>query len=179
MTEGQGKRIDFLKAGFTLLLAAYGIVCARSDDGTFLDRVDLIAHEAGHLLFGFLGEFPMVMGGTLGQLLVPAGIAAYFMTRREFFSATVALFWTGQNLLNISRYVKDAAAMELPLVNIGGGEGIHDWNWLLLRFNLLRHDQTIGTMVYLLGVLTMVLAVLLGLRLSFERETADEDSVRI
>jgi hypothetical protein len=34
--------MNMFKAGFTVLLAAYGIVCARATDGTFLDRVDLI-----------------------------------------------------------------------------------------------------------------------------------------
>jgi len=163
------RKLNYPKAAFSALLAGYGVICARSvDEGSFLDRVDLIAHEAGHLLFGYFGEFIMVIGGTIGQLLVPAGIVAYFLMREEFFSATVALFWVGQNLLNISVYVKDAAAMELPLVNIGGGDGIHDWNWLLLKFNLIHHDQAIGTMVYGLGVLIMVVAVGLGFWVSYE-----------
>lgn len=164
------KKFNYPKAGFALLLAVYGVVCALSvDEGTFLDRVDLIAHEAGHMLFGWFGEFMMVIGGTLGQLLVPAGIAVYFVTRREFFSSAVALFWVGQSLLNVSNYVKDAAAMELPLVSLGGGDSIHDWNWLLLKFNVLAYDQLIGTIVYVQGVLTMAAAVALGFYFSFGR----------
>lgn len=116
------RKLNYAKAGFAGLLAIYGFICARSaDEGSFLDRVDLIAHEAGHLLFGYFGEFMLVIGGTMGQLLVPAGFAVYFATRREFFSSMVALFWVGQNLLNISVYVKDAAAMELPLASLGAG----------------------------------------------------------
>lgn len=169
------KKINCLKAGFAALLAIYALICARSvDDGTFLDRVDLIAHEAGHLLFGYFGEFIMVIGGTLGQLLVPAGIGIYFLLRRELFSSSVMLFWVGQNLLNISVYVKDAAVMELPLVNIGGGEGMHDWNWLLLKFNVLAWDQTIGNIVYWLGVLILVASVVLGFWFSFERGDIEE-----
>lgn len=170
------KKLNYAKAGFAALLAIYGVICVRSvGEGTFLDRVDLVAHEAGHLLFGWFGEFVMVIGGTLGQLLVPVGFAVYFLTRLEFFSATVALFWVGQNLLNISVYVKDAAAMELPLVNIGGGDGIHDWNWLLLKFNVLAHDQLIGTIVYGQGVLIMAAAVALGFYFSFERGDGNSD----
>lgn len=163
------RSLNYIKAVFAVLLAIYGIICARSvEDGSFLDRVDLIAHEAGHLLFGYFGEFIMVIGGTLGQLLVPAAICIYFFFRRELFSSAVALFWLGQNILNISVYVKDAAVMELPLVNIGGGEGIHDWNWLLLKFNLLAYDQTFGNIVYGLGVLIITVSVLLGFYFSFE-----------
>jgi hypothetical protein len=168
------RKINYLKLGFVVLLAVYGFACARNvDEGSLLDRVDLIAHEAGHLLFGYCGEFIMVCGGTLGQLLVPAGIGAYFVTRREFYSATVLLFWLGQSFLNVSVYVKDAAAMELPMVSLGGGDAIHDWNYLLLKFNILARDQTVGNLVYGLGVLLIVLSVAGGCYLSWEREEAD------
>lgn len=168
------KNINYPKAGFTLLLLIYGVVCVRNvNEATLLDRVDLIAHEAGHLLFGYFGEFMLVIGGTLGQLLVPVGIGAYFVAQREFFSATVLLFWLGQNFLNISVYVKDAAAMELPMVGLGGGDVIHDWNWLLLKFNILAWDQTIGNLVYGVGVLVMVIAIGWGFYLSVTEEEAD------
>jgi len=157
------------------LLATYGFVCARSvEDGSFLDRVDIIAHEAGHLFFGYLGEFIMVLGGTLGQLLVPFAIGVYFVARREFYSSTVALFWLGQNMFGISVYVKDAAAMELPLVSVGGGDAIHDWNYILLKLNLLAWDKVIGNLVQGLGVLIIAVSVLLGFFYSFEKnETAE------
>lgn len=149
-------------------MAVYGFMRIRATDGTFLDRVDLIAHEAGHLLFGYFGQFMLVIGGTLGQLLVPVGIAIYFATRREFYSAAVVTFWLGQNLFNISVYMKDAAAMELPLVSIGGGDSIHDWNWLLLKFNILAWDQTIGNTIFGMGVLVVMISVLLCCWFSFE-----------
>ncbi|ABQ26637.1 hypothetical protein [Geotalea uraniireducens] len=67
------RKLNCAKACLAVLLAIYGFICARSfEDGSFLDRVDLIVHEAGHLLFGYFGEFIMVIGGTVGQLLVPA-----------------------------------------------------------------------------------------------------------
>ena len=167
-------KIAYPKAAFTLLLAIYGVLCARSvAEGSFLDRVDLIAHEAGHLLFGYGGEFMMVVGGTLGQLLVPVGIGAYFVKQRDFYAAAVLLFWLGQNFFNISVYVKDAAAMELPLVNIGGGDGIHDWNYLLLKFNILAWDQTVGSLVFGVGVLLMVLSIAGCGFFSWERQEAD------
>jgi hypothetical protein len=163
-------KISYLKAGSTVLLAVYGVICLRSVvQGSFLDRVDLIAHEAGHLLFGYFGEFLRVAGGTLGQLLVPAGIAAYFAARREFYSASVVLFWVGQSLLNVSVYLKDAAVMELPLVSVGGGDSIHDWNWLLLKFNVLAHDQTIGNLVAGAGALVILASIALAGYFSFDK----------
>jgi len=159
--------INYIKAVFTVFLAIYGIICARSaQDGSFLDRVNLIAHEAGHLLFGYLGQFIGIFGGTLGQLLVPAAIAFYFYARREFYSATVMLFWFGQNMFNISVYVKDASHMDLPLLSIGGGDPIHDWNYLLRTLHILNWDQALGNLIYFLGILIILAAVALGFWLS-------------
>ncbi len=168
-------KINYLKACFTAVLVIYGLVLAADPaEHRFLDRVDLIAHEAGHMLFRWFGEFMMVIGGTMGQLLVPAAIMIYFYLRRELFSSAVALFWVGQNLFNISNYVKDAQAMELPLVSIGGGDAIQDWNYILLKFNVLRHDQAVGKAFYLLGLLIIVASVMLGFYYSINREEAEE-----
>jgi hypothetical protein len=166
------KKINYLKAGFTALLAIYGIVLSGDvTEHRFLDRVDLVAHEAGHMLFSWFGEFLMVIGGTLGQLLVPVGIMVYFYLRREIYSSSVMLFWVGQNLFNISVYVKDAQAMALPLVSIGGGEDtIHDWNYLLSKFGLLRWDQAFGNIAYVLGLLIIAASVVVGFYLSFQKE---------
>lgn len=68
--------------------------------------------------------------------------------------------------------------MELPLVSIGGGDSIHDWNWLLLKFNLLAWDQAIGKSVYGLGVLLMVVSVALGTYFSFESDKFQAESVK-
>jgi hypothetical protein len=168
------KRINYGKAGFTVVMAVYGIICARDVTiSRFLDRADLIVHEAGHLFFSWFGEFVQVMGGTIGQLLVPLGIAGYFIFRKEQFSFSVVLFWIGQNLFNISVYAKDAQAMALPLVSIGGGEDtIHDWNYLLLHTGLLRWDQQLGTFVYGLGLLVMIASVVLAGYWAIERTEA-------
>ncbi len=38
------------------------------------------SHELGHLLFGFLGEFMGVAGGSLNQLLIPIGAGVLLST---------------------------------------------------------------------------------------------------
>jgi hypothetical protein len=165
------RKINYLKGGFTALLLAYGMVIARDvNEFRFLDNVDLIPHEAGHMFFSWFGEFIMVLGGTMGQLFVPVACGVYFYLRRETFSMSVVLFWIGQNFINVSRYVKDAQAMELPLVSVGGGDSIHDWNYMLLKVNLLRHDHAIGNVVLGMGLMTMLLSVLLGFYYSVDEE---------
>jgi len=164
-------KINYLKAGFIALLAAYGIVIARDvGEFRFLDNVDLIPHEAGHMLFSWFGEFIMIIGGTMGQLFVPVAFGVYFYLREERFSMSVVLFWLGQNFINVARYVKDAQAMEMPLVSMGGGDSIHDWNYILLSLNVLRHDQAIGNVVLVLGLLIMALSVVLGFYYSVDRD---------
>ncbi len=164
------RKINYLKAGFIALVCIYGIVIARDlDEFRLLDNVDLVPHEAGHMLFSWFGEFIMVLGGTLGQLFVPIAFGVYFYLRQEKYSMSVVLFWLGQNFINVSRYVKDAQAMEMPLVSIGGGDSIHDWNYILLKLNVLRHDQAIGNVVLGLGLLIMLVSVLLGFYYSVDR----------
>lgn len=163
------KQINYLKAGFTALMAVYGVVCALDVTVVrFLDRVDLVAHEAGHLLFSYFGESCMVLGGTIGQLFVPAAFTLYFALRQELFSGSVTLFWAGQNFFNISVYVRDAQAMALPLVTVGGGEdAIHDWNYILSRLGLLRWDQAIGNMIFIIGLLVCTASIIAGFSFSF------------
>ena len=168
------KSRNYLKAVFTALMAAYGIICARNPaEFHVLDRVNLIAHEAGHLFFGWFGEFIMVLGGTIGQLFVPAALTGYFYLRREFFSAAVTFFWVGQNFLNISVYAKDAQAMALPLVSIGGGDAVHDWHYILTKVGLLRWDQAVGNTWYSIGVVIIVAAVICGFSCSFQQEESE------
>ncbi len=165
------KKLNYGKAAFALVMAIYAIVCARDvTEARFLDRVDLVAHEAGHLFFSWFGTFLQVLGGTVGQLFVPLVFTVYFFLRKELFSSTVTLFWSGQNLLNISVYVKDAQAMALPLVSVGGGEDvIHDWNYILARVGLLRWDQQVGALIFTLGLLVMFGSVMLAGYFSIER----------
>ena len=155
------KKVNYLKLIFAVLMAAYGIACARDpQDGSMLDRVNLVAHEAGHLFFSWFGERIQVAGGTLGQLFVPAAFGVYFWFRKEFYSSMVAAFWLGQNFLGISVYISDAQAMELPLLSIGGGsDTIHDWNYMLSKLGVLRWDHTLGATAFWTSVLIMTVAV--------------------
>lgn len=171
------RQVNYLKAVFMAILAIYGIICASDVTvSRFLDRVDLVAHEAGHMLFSWFGETLMVFGGTIGQLFVPIAFTGYFAARRELYSGAVTLFWVGQNLFNISLYIKDAQAMAMLLVSVGGGEdAIHDWNYVLTKLGLLRWDQAIGNAVYIFGIVVLAVSVIVGFYLSFS-ETEKEHS---
>lgn len=161
MTKLQRSQIHFPKLGLMIFLSIYGFLGSLnpSYDGAFafLHGVDLIFHEAGHVLFIFFGEFLHFLGGSLTQILIPAGITAYFVRTQQYFASAIALFWTGQNFMDVSVYIKDARAQALPLI---GGE--HDWAYLLGTTNLLAFDQAIGGFVYLIGLLLLLLSLLIG-----------------
>jgi hypothetical protein len=147
------------RAVLTLLLAIYGYLCLRSPgDYRWLDSLDLAIHETGHLVFAFDGETLAVLGGTLFQLIVPVAFVVALWRAGDRHGATVPLWWVGQNCWNISVYIRDARAQELPLV--GGGE--HDWAMLLGQWDMLSRDGALADAVHLFGVVLYLVAIVGG-----------------
>ena len=112
------------------IASLYFLWCAYDPSQWHLiDGVNLVIHEAGHLFFTPLGEFMMIAGGSLFQVIVPAVFVGYFWYHSKYYSAALVLFWVGQSILNVSVYAGDSLALQLPL--LGGEDSIHDWNYLL------------------------------------------------
>jgi hypothetical protein len=120
--------------------------------------VDLVFHEAGHLIFGVFGQFMGALGGSLNQVLMPAICTGYFLWHRQPAAASVALFWTGENLVDVAIYAADGRDMKLPLL----AEGLtHDWNWILSELSLRDRADAVGRAVFALGVLVLLAALAL------------------
>ena len=164
------------RGALTLVLAIYGWQCLRTP-GTYrwLDSLDLAIHETGHLIFAFGGEFLTLLGGTLFQLFVPIAFVVALWRQGDRHGASVPLWWLGQNCWNISVYIKDARAQELPLV--GGGE--HDWTLMLAELDWLHRDQAIGGVVFLVGFLLYVAALILGWRALASGDEPDSSRSRM
>ncbi len=153
--------IDPIKLGFVVFLGVWGLNGALEyEKFFFLHNFNLIIHEAGHVIFMFLGEFVHFLGGTLLQLIVPIVAISSFYLRQEYYSSSVCLFWLSVNFFDVSRYMSDARSQELPLL---GGEAVtHDWFYLFGTMGLLNYDKTIGGFVYCLACLTCLGAILGG-----------------
>ena len=158
-----------LLAGLTLwgVRLSAASVDSNAAGESMLHLVNLPFHEAGHLLFRPFGAFMTSLGGTLGQLLMP--LICFFvllLKTRDPFGAAVALWWFGQNFLDIAPYINDARAGVLPLLggNVGhrAPYGFHDWEYLLTETGLLNLDQTLARFCHLLGSLIMLLALVWG-----------------
>jgi hypothetical protein len=136
------------------------------DDGfiIFLDHANLAFHEAGHPIFGLLGDTPGLYGGTLGQLVFPVVAIILFWSKREATSFALGWVWLLENFHNIARYMADARVQVLPLV--GGGD--HDWANIFTRWGVLQSDTRIAGFVSLVGVIG-ILAVWLWLALRWMR----------
>ena len=120
-----------------------------------LDYVNLIIHEGGHFFFSWFGETIHILGGTLGELIVPLLCAAYFFWKRETTAVAFSSFWFFENFPYIGTYMADARSNSLPLV----GSDLSDWAILFGRWGLLVQDQKIGRIMHILGWLGMIATV--------------------
>jgi hypothetical protein len=121
----------------------------------FLDYVNLIIHEGGHFFFSWFGYTIMILGGTLGELIVPLLCALYFFGQREATAVAFCTFWFFENFLYIGTYMADARTLQLQLV----GSGDHDWEILFGQWSVLQYDQRIGGIARNLGWLGMAAVI--------------------
>ncbi|MEZ5345853.1 MAG: hypothetical protein R2681_09900 [Pyrinomonadaceae bacterium] len=144
--------------------------------GCMLDIVDLPIHETGHLIFRPFGEFMMIAGGSLFQVIMPALFVGYFWWNFKPYSASVVLLWVGQSILNVWVYASDAIVMQLVLTSgMTGSEGsFHDWNYLLTSTGLLDHTSTVAGLIRLIGTLTILAASALSIYCCFLPEPEAE-----
>ena len=147
--------------GLYLMLAS---VASNAAGQSFLHLINLPFHEFGHILFRPFGAYVTSLGGTLGQLLMPAICCGVLLVQtRDPFGASVAFWWFGENYLDIAPYIDDARAGQLPLVGGNFGEsspyGFHDWEYLLGETGLSHLDHAIARGSHLLGSLAMLLAL--------------------
>lgn len=139
---------------FYLLFLLYA---AASHSGfLIIDFVNLMIHEGGHFFFSWFGETMHILGGTLGELIVPLLCAMFFWWKREATAVAFCSFWFFENFLYIGTYMSDSRTAALPLVG-GADEG--DWTILLTQWNVLIHDQQIGGTTRTLGWLGMLATV--------------------
>lgn len=156
-----------------LLLAAWGasflMLPWRSPaiGASFMHGINLVFHEAGHVIFAPFGRFMMFLGGSLNQVLVPLIFSiVFFVKYRNAFGAAVCLGWVGQSLKDVAPYIADARIMDMPLLGEMDEEDVesradrHDWHNLLGDLGWLQHEVTLGRAVAFVGGSLMVLACL-------------------
>jgi hypothetical protein len=141
------------RALLSVILTVWGFIFIFSPiEGDYVGRsfmhlINLPFHEAGHVIFSFLGDFLRVLGGTLTQVLIPLVCVIAFVRKGDVFGAACALWWVGQSFIDAAPYIYDTRAGELML--LGGVTGLeapefHDWHNILGRLGLLSWDHSIA-----------------------------------
>jgi hypothetical protein len=126
---------------------------------SFLHLINLPFHEAGHVFFLPFGRFMTILGGSLGQVLMPfVCLVTFLVHTRDPFGASIASWWMAESLMDLAPYIDDARAMDLML--IGGVTGKetdgHDWNNLLGMLGWLQYDHRLAHLAYNLGIVLML-----------------------
>lgn len=133
---------------------------------SFMHNINLVFHEAGHVVFRPFGRFMTVLGGSLGQLLMPLVVMiALIWKNADNFGASLGLWWFAQSLMDVAPYVADARAGRLMLLGGVTGQdmpGVHDWHNILGTLGMLQHDHQIAATVDMLGQTLMLLSFVWG-----------------
>jgi hypothetical protein len=157
------------RALLLVLLAAWSLfflfasIESNAVGRSFMHLVNLPFHEAGHIVFSPLGRFMQVLGGTLGQLLMPAVCMIVLLLRtRDAFGAAVAQWWLAESFMDIAPYINDARALDLILLGGVTGKEVadyHDWEYLLRTTGLLRMDHALAYLAQGIGIVLMIAAL--------------------
>ncbi|GKS60265.1 hypothetical protein YTPLAS18_37920 [Nitrospira sp.] len=127
---------------------------------SFMHLINLPFHEAGHIFFTPLGRFLQVIGGSLGQLMMPLiCVGAFLIQQRNPFGASVSLWWCGESLLDLAPYIDDARALDLVLIGGVTGKDVedyHDWEYILRTVGWLQYDHLVATIAHRMGTALMV-----------------------
>lgn len=156
------------KLAVAVIASLYFLWCAYDPyQWHLIDGVNLVIHETGHLVFRPFGEFLMIAGGSLFQVIMPALFVGYFWYNGKYYSAALVLFWVGESILNVSVYAGDSVVLQLPL--LGGQDSMHDWNYLLSSLDLLPATPKIAGAIRLLGTVVIALAAFGSIRFASRR----------
>lgn len=136
---------------------------------SFMHNINLPFHEFGHIFFMPFGEFMMILGGSLFQVLLPLALMCVFVFKqRDTFAGSIMLWWCGQSFIDVSPYIADAEYRALPLVG-GGGEESHDWGNLLTMMDALDNTQTVANCSFGIGAILIIAAIMWGVLLLNEQ----------
>ena len=139
---------------------------------TFLHNIHLIFHEAGHVFFIPLGHFMTILGGTLGQMIMPTVVIGAFLYHQNTFAAAVGLWWLAHSFMDIAPYIDDAIVQKLVLLGGHTGAdkpGSHDWTNILIDINRIEKCYDYANTAYNIGTFLMLVAFAWGAYILFHQ----------
>ena len=121
-------------------------------------------HEGGHFISLLFGRTLYVLGGSFWQVMFPLVWFALALKLKSQV-APFPLFWTGENMMDVSLYIRDAPVRAMPL--LGGHKSGHDWHYLLTQWNAMDSAETIADIMYYSGIILSVIAIASGIVWAF------------
>lgn len=166
--------MSLFKKILALLLVPYAfwLVCAY--DYHFIDHLNLLIHEGGHLIFSFMGEWMHVLGGTILQLLFPLAFSLVFLFRRDKYASALFGIWFGESMMDMAVYMADAQVQALPLLF---GKGTHDWHWIFSHMGVLEHCEGIALFFRVLASMIVLSSIAYMLYDAFRKKKPDETPI--
>lgn len=153
----------YLKLTISILVAIYCFYYLYTQDSWhFIDSVDLVIHEAGHYIFFIFGTFVSIAGGSFMQLLMPTLFAFSFFGTEQNLSGSLMMYWLAINFFNVGQYAADAVSMNLSL--LGGGNAIHDWNYMLSTLGFLAGTKIVAGIIYFFGISCIIAGLIFSYR---------------
>lgn len=132
----------------------------RGNGTPLVHALNTAIHRLGHAMSGWAGESGHLLGGTVLQLLIPAGLAALLRWKLDQPLATLAcVWWLGDNLVHIGSYLGDAIHRGAPIAG-----DVHAWEYLMRRWDLAAHAERMGQILHWSGVALMIATLALLLR---------------
>lgn len=130
---------------------------------TFRMFTFLPIHEAGHFIFSIFGRTLMILGGSFWQIAFPL-IWFIIAAKQRSQVAPFPLFWVGENIMDVSLYMRDAPLRQMPL--LGGHKSGHDWHNLFSAWGMLDSAGTWADVMYYSGAVICIAAIAGGIYLS-------------
>lgn len=188
--DDSGKIVGWARIALTLALIPLSF--HAFNDAEFGSRlpllgdIDVAVHEFGHMFFrpfgwAFLGETMVIAGGALWQIALPLVFAGYFAfnrKHRDFHGATIALWWSAINMVDVSVYMADARARVLTLISglTGQEDDGHDFFQLFSRYGMLGKDTLYAGRLRALAASLMFVSIAAGLWFAWKGTPSDAET---
>lgn len=114
--------------------------------------LNFFLHEIAHLITAFLPHIFVALAGSLAEILLGLTLIITAFAVRSYYASVFCFLWFMLAMFSVADYIGDARSQSLPLVSFGGGDPIHDWNFILTQLNLLTHDTLIANLTRGIGI---------------------------
>ncbi len=113
---------------------------------------NFVLHELSHLFTIFLPSLITASAGSMSELILGLGLIIGAFVGRTYFASLFCFLWFMLATQSAADYMADAKAQSLPLISFGGGDPIHDWNYVFGQLGLLEQSTLIASTLRIIGV---------------------------